>query len=136
MNGIWTAILVVVAIWVLGLGSSSETRTIYIMECDKPVKLGQCEGNAYAFSKNRVRAFPESQRVIASLSEGAWSLGKCVVFDGDNWYCEYEDGSGTTTMTDGKYHQTPKDKVKRDYLQSRFQVSAVRYWYAVLRAMF
>ena len=135
MNGIWTAFLVVLAIWLLGFGGSSETRTIYLMECDKPVKLGQCEGSATTFNKISVRVFPESQRVIIALN-GPWSYGKCVVFDGDNWTCEHEDGSGAATMINGKYHETARDKTSLKYLERRFQVSAVRYWYAVIRAMF
>jgi hypothetical protein len=135
MNGIWTAALVVLAIWFLGFGSPSETRTIYLMNCDKSTQYGRCEGKATP-SVITVRVLPESQRVIADFGFGAWSYGKCVVFDRDNWSCEYEDGSGTTGMLDGIFQQTARDKPAQENLARRFQVSSVRYWLAVLRAMF
>ena len=140
MNGIWTAVLVVLALWLIGFGGSSETRTIYFMRCDTPIKDGQCRGKATPLRKDTVRIFPESQRVIrASVVTGAWSFGKCTVFDGDNWTCEHEDGSATTNMVDGRYLQFVSNKLPtaiREEQEKQFQVSPVRFWIAMVRQYF
>ena len=141
MHGIWVAILVVLALTFFGFGDSSETKTIYLMECDKPVKHRRCEGNATLSDVFTVRVFPESQRVIMRAAAiGALSYGDCTVFDGDNWSCEYEDGSAGNSMANGDYYHTetkefePKEFEK--LREKQFQVSSLRYLYAWIRELF
>jgi hypothetical protein len=112
---------VVVGVTVAGC-DATETRTIYLLNCEKPVHGGRCIGPSIAQSPVTVRVFPEAQRVILKAPlHGAYSLGRCEVFDADNWHCRFNDGSGEQGMVDGEHFRYP-------IREREIQVGMLRFW--------
>lgn len=55
------------------------------------------------------KVFPETQIVIywsPGVEEAPQRLKKCVVRNRQNWQCEYPDGSGMLTMSDGNFKES------------------------------
>lgn len=129
-RGIAMTLMATAAIALSGCYGKTESRTIYLLKCDKPIERGRCKGQAFTDHPMSVRVFPDTQRVILKVPlHGAFSLGACEVFDADNWHCRFDDGSGHHGMVDGDYFRIPSR-------EDELQVGVLRYWVTWARMQF